>query len=501
MVANTAGKKNIGIRRSSRVFPACYSTYLLTSLLSRSHSPLTEETPSYARSTRASRFRCSQSPTSHTESTTSLGLFSSFSSKDNSTDSPKHVVIHGKPCVYQKGKLIEQDYSFLMSTKAAINRFGDLERYREEKCGIFRPSLPTSWWDALSPSAFPKITRVLCPEPPKPIQVMSREELEDRTERKGIELRTRLDDDDWLSNPANKIRMDHDELFDILSKAERLAKRCLWRWFRVNHPNTCIRMGLNYVSDMDLGRHTLESLSDSGFKMLRYRHTESDEVHQSIQDVIQLRNRVHHFNGRGFTMEITDEYLYDVQNLAVNLYDEESARSARDLRDRLRQGAEAVAGEIEALRLLIELPFAEQNPWQHHHVESFRALRESPLPCGGFCSAHTVKTDAPLVIAAAHYWKEAGCPSSPQPDIDASLTSVRRLERGGCAWMTSTEPGRQDGHATHQTSPARTRSSSMGGSGGLSLSGQQTHARDPTRRRCLSFSGSASSETRPNSYV
>lgn len=386
-----------------------------------------------------------------------------------------------------------------MSTKAAINRFGDMERYREEKCGIFRPSLPTSWWDALSPSAFPKVTRVLCPEPPKPTQVMSREELEDRTERKGIELRTRLDDDDWLSNPANKIRMDHDELFDILSRAERLAKRCLWRWFRVNHPNTCIRMGLNYVSDMDLGRHTLESLSDSGFKMLRYRHTESDEVHQSIQDVIQLRNRVHHFNGRGFTMEITDEYLYDVQNLAVNLYDEESARSARDLRDRLRQGAEAVAGEIEALRLLIELPFAEQNPWQHHHVESFRALRESPLPFGGFYSAHTFKTDAPLVIAAAYYWQEAGCPSSPEPDIDASLACVERMESNRHTGIFLAESERQHACAAHQTSSPRPRSSSMVGSGGLSIRGQQTHAREPTRGRCFSFSGSAFSEIRPNS--
>lgn len=496
MVANTAGK-DIRIQRSPRPFLKCYLTYLLTSLLSHSHnhSPVAIETPSYARPTRASRLRRSQSPASHTESTKSLGLFSSSSSSDNSTNSPKHVVIRGKPCVYQMGKLIEQDYGFLMSTEATINRFGDMERYREERCGIFRPSLPTSWGSSPSPTALTEIARHKRPEPPKPTQIMSREELQDMTERKGIELRTRLDDDDWLSDPANNIRMDHDELFDILSRAERLAKRCLWRWFRVNHPNTCIRTGLNYLSDMDLGRATMESLSNRGYKMLQYRHTESHEVHRSIQDVIQLRNRVHHFNGMWLTMEIVDEYLYDVQNLAVNLYDEESARGARDLRDRLRQDAEGVAGEIEALWLLIALPFAEQNPWQPHHVESFRALRASPFPFGGFYSAHTSTENVPLVISAAYEWHEAGCPPSPEPDIAASLANVRRLENGGHPGMILTESEKSHLPAVHQTSPPRPRSSSMGGSRGFSLRGQQTqeqsHVRNSKRRASFSIGNAA----------
>lgn len=461
----------------------CYLTFLLIFLLSHSHSALAAETPSYARSTRASRLRRSQSPTSYAESTRSLGLFSSSSSSGNSTNSPKHVAIHGKPCVYQRGKLIEQDYGFLLSTEATINRFGDTERYREERCGIFRPSLPTTWGSTPSPTALPDIARHPRPEPPKPTQIMSREELVDMTERKGIELRTRLDDDDWLSGPANNVRIDHDELFDILTRAERIAKRCLWRWFRVNHPNTCIRMGLNYLSDMDLGRSTMESLSNRGYKMLGYRHTKSAEVHRSIEHMIQLRNRVHHFYGTWLTMHAADEYLYDVQNLAVNLYDEESAGSARDLRDRLRRGAEGVAGEIETLRLLMELPFAERNPWQHHHVESFRALRCS-------YSAHTFSENAPLVIAAAYEWQESGCPSSPEPDIGASLANVRRLENGGHTGMILRESERPHFPAANQISEPRPRSSSMDGSGGLSLREQQTqeqsHVRNSKRRASFS---------------
>lgn len=489
MVANTPGK-DIRIQRSPRAFSKGFLTYLLTSLLSHSHnhSPDAIETPSYARPTRASRLRRSQSPASHTESTKSTGLFSSSSSSDNSTNKPKHVGIHGKSCVYQRGKLIEQDYGFLMSTEATINRFGDMERYREERCGIFRPSLPTSRGSSPSPTALPEIAHHPRPEPPKPTQIMSREEFEDMTERKGIELRTRLDDDDWLSDPANNLRMDHDELFDILSRAERLAKQCLWRWFRVNHPNTCMRMGLNYLSDMDLGRHPMEALSNRGYKMLQYRHTESAEVHRSIQDVIQLRNRVHHFNGTWLTMKIVDEYLFDVQNLAVNLYDEESASNARNLRDRLRQGAEGVAGEIEALRLLMELPFAERNPWQHHHVESFRTLTS-------FDSAHTLTEDAPLFIAAAYEWHEAGCPSSPEPDIGASLANVRRLENGGHTGMIGTESERPHFLAANKTSQPRLRSSSMGGFGGLSLRGQQTqeqsHVQNSKRRASFSIGRAA----------
>lgn len=309
-------------------------------------------------------------------------------------------------------------------------------------------------------------------------------------ERKGIELRTRLDDDDWLSDPANNVRMDHDELFDILTRTERLAKRCLWTWLRVNHPKTCIQMGLNYLSDMDFGRSTMESLSNRGYEMLGYRHTKSAEVHRGIGHMIRLRNRVHHFYGTWLTMHIADEYLYDVQNLAVNLYDEESARGARDLRDRLRHGAEGVVGEIETLRLLIELPFAERNPWQHHHVASFRALTGSPFPFGGSYSVRTCTENIPLVIVAAYEWQEAGRPLSPEPDIGASLANAHRLENGGDTGMILTEPARPHFLAAHQTSQPRPRSSSMGGSGGLSLRGQQSqeqsHVRNSKRRASFS---------------
>ncbi|KAL2291436.1 hypothetical protein FJTKL_12837 [Diaporthe vaccinii] len=306
-----------------------------------------------------------------------------------------------------------------------------------------------SWWLPSSPGAPSKTIPKPSPEPSKPTQIMAQVELEDRVELKGIALRTRLDDDAWLSDPANNIRMDHDELFDILTRAERLAKRCLWRWLRINHPGKCKRMELHYLSDMDLGRQTMESLSGCSYEMYQYRHTQSYEIHRSIEDLIRLRNRVHHFNGAGFTMEIVDEYLHDVQNLAVKLYDEESARGARGLRDTVRQIARGVAGEIEALGLLAALPFPGQYPWQHHHVELFTAIRARPM-FGEYDGAQNFQDYSSSIIAAALDWTEAGCPQSPEPDVEASLASVQSLENGAGIGFGPTGLERQ-GALTHQS--------------------------------------------------
>lgn len=478
VAAKTAGKEKIATRRSLQAFSMCPLAYVLTSVFSRSHSPLTAESPSFARSTRSSRLRTSRPPISHNGSNSSLGLATSSSSSESSsssTDGPKKVVVHGKPCVYHSGQLVVQGFGFLLSTKATVNKFGDRECRREERCGVCRPPSKDSWGCPLTPMTPSRTAPEPRPEPPKPTQIMTKQELEDRTELKGIALRTRLDDDDWLSDPANNIRMNHDELFDILTRAERLAKWCLWRWLRVNHPAKCKRMKLHYPSDMDFGRQRMESLACGGHEMFQYRHTESADVHRSFEDMIQLRNRVHHFDPTWFKMETIDNYLYDVQNLAVKLYDEESARSARDLRDRLRQGVEGVAKEIEALRLLTALPFVGQHPWQHHHVELFANVGRDPW-FGEY---------APSVVAAARDWWEAGCSSSVGPDIETCLAGVQRLENGGYPRPIPTRPERQEGLNNHQTLQARPRSASASGSCRLSF-----RARDPTRRGSFSFGGS-----------
>lgn len=463
--------------------------WMLTSMCSRSHSPLTEESPSFARSTRASRLRQAQAPTSRNERTSSLDLSPSCSSSNSSAVGPKHVVVHGKSYLYHNGELTVRGCGFLVSTEATISRFGDTERWREERCGIFRPS-STDWWSPTRLGAPPKITPKPHPEPPKPTQIMTQAELEDRMELKGIALRTRLDDDAWLSDPANNIRMDHDELFNILTRAERLAKRCLWRWLRINHPRMCKRMGFHYLSDVDLGRQKMESLSFSCYERYQYRHTQPCEIYSSIGDLIQLRNRVHHFDGYGFTMKTVDEYLHDVQNLAVKLYDEESATSARDLRDRLRQGAQGVAGEIETLRLLTALPFLGQYPWQHHHVELFMEIRASPL--FGSSESYLLFWDySPSIMAATLDWSEAGRPQSPEPGLEASLANVQSLENGAHTGLIPTSSERQGARETHQVPPGRPRSASTGGCRSLPSRGQQTSVRDPTRRRSFSFGGSA----------
>ncbi|KAH8777505.1 hypothetical protein F5883DRAFT_696021 [Diaporthe sp. PMI_573] len=284
---------------------------------------------------------------------------SSSVSFDSAGTDPQRVVIHGKPYIYKNGKLTPSSFGYLLSTKATTNKFGNNERRREEDCRILRASSPDAleWFghEAMTEPVTAVSNGVIQPE--EPAQVMSAADLEDRSERKRIEIQTRLGDNAWLSDPANNIRLDDYEVFDILYRGEKLAKRCLWRWLRINRPMTSRRFG--YLSNMDFGRDTLI------------------EVEYIMERLIWLRNNVHHFDGWGSSLAVVEEHLFAVHRFAVLLYDEEIAVRARILRDRLHQAAEGVAQEIETVWLLTELPFAGDHPWKHHHITLFREVLET----------------------------------------------------------------------------------------------------------------------------
>lgn len=379
---------------------------------------------------------------------------------------------------------------YLVSTKSAINKFGYFERRREELCGVCHPTFAEPQpWD-FSCYVEPKVVSEECSQPAKPTQLISQAEFDDIIERKGIALRTRLRLDSWVWEPANNVAIDHDELFDILWRAERLAKRCLWRWLRANRPRTCEFYGLHYLSDMDFGRDRLNLLAFGDTEFYDYRRTKSHAVMRALEELIILRNKVHHFKGRGFRMEFIDEHLYDVQRLGVLLYDEETATSARGLRNRLRKEAEEVAREIGAIWLLTALPFVGDYPWQYHHVELFQRVHSR---LGGMDDDRVRCQYSPAVIAATqeYYERPAYMSWNCEPDVEQSLANVKRLENAGYGGDTLPGSDNHRGRVTPKSLQKPWRSASTNGVHSLSFHGQQPHVRESTRRVSFCFGSSA----------
>ncbi|KAJ0103962.1 hypothetical protein J7T55_010979 [Diaporthe amygdali] len=450
-------------------------------------APHPQETPSFTRSTRASRLRHFQTPATHITNTSTTGIIQrSPSSASNITPGPKHVIVHGKSYVYVNGELMERSLGYLKPTKAILNRFGTKvsrdESYSMDSWGV----VAHTFCDPHKCEGS-KAGNEDGPQPELPFQIMTQEEFEDMIERLGIRRRTRLGDDAWLQKPTNNVLIDHDELFDILSRAERLAKRCLFKWMRINRPNRCDWMPINYVSDIDLGRQSLEWLTQPS-NFFRYRHTKSHEVKGTIQCLIELRNRVHHFSGGTLRMDEVDQHLFWVQLLAVQLYDEESARSARILRDRLRHVAEQIAGEIETLNLLRALPFVGEKPWQPYHIKLFSYVT-SRIVWEGYDKVR--QWYAPAVMEAVEDYPCNRKPWHCKPDVEASLAKAQIPENGGHGQALTSGSDEQRGRITGQGLPVRWRSSSVNGPRRLELYGNQGHVRTPARRGTFSSSGAA----------
>lgn len=451
--------------------------------------------PSFARSTKASRLRQTHSSASDAHPLRTTNTVPSTTIPDTAANKPKPVVVDGKSYLYRNGGLTVRNFGYLVSTKSTINRFGENEQRREEYCGVCHPNFAKPDPEILPYYASPNADDEECSQPADPAPIISQVEFEDRIIRKGIALRTRLHLEIWRSKPANNVIMDHDEVYDILSRAEKLAKRCLWKWLRANRPRKCAWRGLHYLSDMDLGRDRLELLSFGQENFYDHRWTKSHEVKRVLEDLIDLRNRVHHFNGGGYTMASVDEHLYDVHHLAVLLYDEETAEYTRALRARFRQAAEGVAREIEAVRYLTVLPFAGDHPWQPHHIELFREVLWKRRNYPNTWDYDRIwRQYSPAVIAASQEYDERGNYMSwdCEPDVEQSLANVQKLAEGGYGKaIPAPSPDSQRGRINWQLPPSRWRSASVNGPRRLSSREEKYHEGGSARRGSFCLGGVA----------
>lgn len=398
----------------------------------------------------------------------------------------KLVAVDGKTYFYRNGELTMRSFGYLMSTESALWKFGSNESRREQRCGVSHLILARPKF-RYKPRYSERSNAVSeqSSQPAKPIQIISQAEFDDIIARNGIALRTLLHSNHWVREPANNVAIDHDELFDVLWRAERLAKRCLWRWLRTNQPAECRWSGLHYLSDMDLGRDRVGRLPYGNRTFYDHRCTKTNAVKRVIEDLITLRNRVHHFSGRGYTMTIVDEHLFDVQRFAVLLYEEEVAASVKGLRDRLRQAAEEVGRGIEVVGLLTALPFVGDYPWQHHHIELFqRVLAQRSDGDDDYIRA---QYSSAVIAAAQQYGERRDCMSwDCEPDVEESLANVRRLEKAAYGKAAETSFEDQQGSVTRQILPSRPRHASTNTCRSVESRGKQSHAQESKRRASFS---------------
>lgn len=351
--------------------------------------------PSYARSTSASRLRSSQSssptPTNSSQST----------DWSSSPSTPSQCVsVNGKNCTYKDGTLSVMGFGYLKDTVASRRREWASEAVRM-RLGNFRTDTDSCGWgyptDRSRDADYSEETEDY--EEPQPANlrgIMSQTDWDDIVTQKAIATRTRLAEITWIIRSDYTVYIDHDALFDILSRTEVLAKRCLWGWMRAHRPEQC-RRWIGYWSDIDFGREALTRLVDVlSRSTFNFRHTRYWEVTSKLDRLIDMRNCLHHFNG-GHSVRYIDLYVENVQQLAVLLYDEESASRARALRDMLHEEAERTLREIESFMLLTSLPEAGDT-WKPHHASlingaAFEINR-------GFLS-HSYP---PIVYTAAREW-------------------------------------------------------------------------------------------------
>lgn len=388
--------------------------------------------PAYARSTAASRGRSSPSSSSSTTST----------DRSSSPETPpQHVVVDKKRYVYRDGELTKMTFGYLKSTVSTRHR-DDISALTRKRLRSFTPD--DSWktelpeWDPPTDhssdadhSDHTEDTEEL--QPANTLRVMSQATFDDLVDQKGIEVRTRLNDDAWTRRPGHMVYIDHDALFDILSQAETLAKRCLWNWMRTNRPEDC-RHWIGYRSDIDFGRDRISTmLAWLPHRCLDFRRTRATQVKTKLFCLIGLRNFLHHFNGRRRGAYRMDAELKLVQQLAVLLYDEEGARQARALRDRLHEEANRTVREIETFMMLTSLPEAGIL-WKPHHAD---LVDDAATEVARGCFSNTYPLE---VYAAAHQWlsnPRGLAPQVSQPEVQDKTQPEGQSNHG--SFLTSTK--------------------------------------------------------------
>ena len=120
-------------------------------------------------------------------------------------------------------------------------------------------------------------------------------------------------------------------------------------------------------------------------------------------NVVHLRHTTSHYHNHGLgvpSLRAVDDFIKDVQKLAIHFYDADRAAEARALRDELHEAAKDTLREVEALEPLVALPFAGY-PWLYHHESMFSDIRHEMqrgrADLDGF---------AEVIVRVAHDWDD-----------------------------------------------------------------------------------------------
>lgn len=188
---------------------------------------------------------------------------------------------------------------------------------------------------------------------------------------------TRLEDDKWRETWLQHMFIDDEQQARLLIQGRELAQKSLWNFAEKRMPGQNPWIGWQQVR-FEWGElsQTWGSAS-THYSVLKFRATEPHLVWDTMRKVIQLRHTTSHYSPSSdlfpSSLSEVDKHLKNVQKMAIQFYDEQSALKARKLRDELKQAAQDTFKELEALGTLVSLPYAGY-PWKHHHECVFRRL-------------------------------------------------------------------------------------------------------------------------------
>ncbi|KAI7776251.1 hypothetical protein LA080_005538 [Diaporthe eres] len=366
--------------------------------LCHQHKNIEPSVPRYARATRASEQR-SMKPISQAQYPTTTITTITLSVQSN-VPGP----IYQRDCTraplsnkyqYRDGALVKPGY--LKDTRSSAAKLrpkiprrateSDVASTETQQQGFLESSWGDGYWGP-NPDHGSHETNIF-DEPRKPWRLgwlhameQSPLELSDTAYHDLIDLHTlvpatRLEDDKWRETPLKHMYIDDGQQARLLIQGRNVAQKCLWNFVEKRMP------GQNPWTGWQQVRFEWGVLSQSWgtastyYSMLNFRASEAHLVWDTMRRVIQLRHTTSHYSPSSglfpSSLGEVDEHLKNVQKMAIQLYDEQSALDARRLRDELRQAAQGTFDELVALGTLASLPFAGY-PWKHHHECALRRI-------------------------------------------------------------------------------------------------------------------------------
>lgn len=193
-----------------------------------------------------------------------------------------------------------------------------------------------------------------------------------------LSIQSRLEDRQWLDGPSGHVYISSTTGYRLLCRAFRLAQETFHDAARDHWPSVWESRRL-YEGPQEVlfGFSELEScLGRNNYPIngLGIGTSSSEDVYKAALGMVDVRNNVCHFGGRGWSaLNTYDDLMKRCQKLAVTVQDEKRSFKIRKIRDLLREEAERTFAEIEELGNFAALPCAK--PWKPNHERLFRHCR------------------------------------------------------------------------------------------------------------------------------